>query len=72
MERDTETIWFRGTEEIDFSKEKFLRTNSLGDITFINPQPGDNDPSGSYTCHLKNQFGTTELGYMLQVALACK
>lgn len=72
IEPDSETIWFRGKEEIDFSKEEHIRTNSFGDLIFVNPQPGDNDPTGEYTCSLKNQFGVTKLGYMLQVGLSCE
>ena len=77
---DAETIWFRGAglaaKQIDFSKEDKSKviTNKNQDLIFLNPQPEplDLDPSGFYTCHVKNQYGTVELGYDLKVSLACK
>lgn len=79
-ELDAETIWFRGAglaaEPIDFSKEDKTQiiTNENQDLIFLNPQPepADMNPSGFYTCHVKNQYGTKELGYDLKVSLACK
>lgn len=79
-ELDAETIWFRGAgiaaERIDFSKEDKTKiiTNKNQDLIFLNPQPepAGRNPSGFYTCHVKNDIGTKELGYDLKVSLACK
>lgn len=72
IDPDAETIWFKGTQRIYFDGNDHLKTNSQHDLIFINPQVGENDPTGKYTCHVKNQFGTTELGYFLTVSLACE
>lgn len=72
-EPDAETIWFKGNERINFdSNNKYIQTNDKQDLIFVNPQTGESDPTGKYTCHVKNKYGTTELGYFLSVSLACE
>ena len=75
-ELDAKTIWYKGQGD---AKQKVVFddrvvTNENQDLIFLDPQiePPEHNPSGYYTCSLENEWGTKELGYDLQVTLACK
>ena len=75
-EPKAETIWYKGQgsakQKIIFGTDDHVQTNDNQDLIFINPQPEENNPTGYYSCKVKNQYGEKELGYDLKVTLACK
>ncbi|XP_066931271.1 cell adhesion molecule DSCAML1-like [Clytia hemisphaerica] len=73
-ELTAKTIWYKGIgdakQEVVFTDR--VVTNENQDLIFLDPQidPPEHNPSGVYTCSVQNDYGTTELGYDLQVILA--